>query len=202
MPRSQVNERRRLARDLPRVWNAPTTTDRDRKELLRTLVRDVIVTVHAAERRADVELCWEGGARTELSVRLNVRGPERRRLPDDTVELIRRLAAHHPDQQIAAILARNGHRTGTGLAFTAARVRAARQRAGIPAAPAPDPTSELVTISQAASEFGVSLFTIRTAACVMAAARFAAGSHARPERCRQAPGRRPTPGRRGRRVAA
>ena len=47
----------RLARDLPRLWNAPTTTDRDRKELLRTLVSDVIVTVHAAEqarRRRDL----------------------------------------------------------------------------------------------------------------------------------------------------
>jgi DNA invertase Pin-like site-specific DNA recombinase len=151
----------RLARDLPRLWNAPTTTDRDRKELLRTLVRDVIVTVQAADKRADVEICWEGGARTELTVRLNARGPERRRLPEDTVELIRRLAEHHPDQQTAAILARNGHRTGTGLPFTAARVRSARQRAGIPAAPAPDPDSELVTISQAAAELGVSLFTIR-----------------------------------------
>ena len=28
----------------------PTTTDRDRKELLRTLIREVVVTVHAAER--------------------------------------------------------------------------------------------------------------------------------------------------------
>jgi DNA invertase Pin-like site-specific DNA recombinase len=151
----------RLARDLPRLWNAPTTTDRDRKELLRTLVRDVIVTVQAADKRADVEICWEGGARTELTVRLNARGPERRRLSEDTVELIRRLAAHHPDHQIAAILARNGHRTGTGLPFTAARVRSARQRAGIPAAPPPDPDSQLVTISQAAAELGVSLFTIR-----------------------------------------
>src|SRR3954469_24763953 len=151
----------RLARDLPRLWNAPTTTDRDRKELLRTLVRDVIVTAHRADKRADVEICWEGGARTELTVRLNARGPERRRLPEDTIELIRRLAAHHPDHQIAAILAKNGHRTGTGLTFTASRVRSARQRAGIPAAPPPDPTSELVTISQAAAELGVSLFTIR-----------------------------------------
>jgi DNA invertase Pin-like site-specific DNA recombinase len=151
----------RLARDLPRLWNAPTTTDRDRKELLRTLVGDVVVTVHAVDKRADVEICWEGGARTELAVRLNARGPERRRLPEDTVELIRRLAAHHPDDQIAAILARNGHRTGTGLAFTAGRVRSARQRAGIPAAPPPDPTSQLVTINQAAAELGVSLFTIR-----------------------------------------
>ena len=111
----------RLARDLPRLWNAPTTTDRDRKELLRTLVRDVDRHRRMPpSERADVEICWEGGARTELTVRLNARGPERRRLPEDTVELIRRLAAHHPDHQIAAILSRNGHRTGTGLAFTAA----------------------------------------------------------------------------------
>jgi hypothetical protein len=151
----------RLARDLPRVWNAPSTTDRDRKELLRTLVRDVIVTVHAADKRADIEICWEGGARTELAVRLNARGPERRRLPEDTIELIRRLAEHHRDEQIAAILARNGRQTGTGLAFTASRVRAARQRAGIPAAPPPDPNSQLVTIQHAAAELNVSTHTIR-----------------------------------------
>jgi hypothetical protein len=151
----------RLARDLPRVWGAPTTSDRDRKELLRTLVNDVIVTVKAAERRADVELCWEGGARTALSVKLNARGPRRRQLGDDTIELIRRLAEHHPDQQIAAILGRHGHLTGTGLPFTSERVRAVRQRAGIPAAPAPDPDSQFVTINQAAAELGVSVFTIR-----------------------------------------
>src|SRR3954470_23147810 len=51
----------RLARDLPRLWKANTTTDRDRKELLRALIGEVIVTVNAAERRAAVEICWEGG---------------------------------------------------------------------------------------------------------------------------------------------
>jgi hypothetical protein len=35
----------RLACDLPRLWEADTTTDRDRKELLRTLICDVGVTV-------------------------------------------------------------------------------------------------------------------------------------------------------------
>jgi excisionase family DNA binding protein len=150
-----------LARDLPKLWNAATTTDRDRKELLRSLISDVVVTVHAAERRAAIEICWEGGAKTELSVRLNARGPERRRLPEDTIELIRRLAQHHPDHQIAAILARQGHRTGTGLAFTEARVRSARQRTGIPAAAPADPASEIVTIDQAAKALGVSTFTVR-----------------------------------------
>jgi excisionase family DNA binding protein len=150
----------RLARDLPRLWAAPTTTDRDRKELVRTLVAEVVVTCHPDERRAAVEIAWEGGARTELGVRLNARGPERRRIAPDTLALIRRLAEHHPDRQIAQILSRHGRLTGAGLPFTEARVRAARH-AGIPVAPPPEPGSDLLTIAQAASELGVSSFTVR-----------------------------------------
>jgi excisionase family DNA binding protein len=151
----------RLARDLPRLWDAKTTSARDRKQLLRTLIGEVVVTVEAAARRADVEIAWEGGARSELSLRLNRRGPERRRIAENTLALIGRLAQHHPDRQIAQILSRQGRLTGTGLAFTEARVRAARQRAGIAAAPPPDPDSEVVTIDEAAAELGVSTFTIR-----------------------------------------
>ena len=36
---------RSLASDLPRVWDAPTTTRADRKELLRILTDDVTVSV-------------------------------------------------------------------------------------------------------------------------------------------------------------
>jgi excisionase family DNA binding protein len=151
-----------LARDLPRLWGAPTTTDRDRKRLLRTLIGEVIVTAHHDERRAAVEVCWEGGARTELSVALNVRGPlQRGRIGQDTLELIRRLAEHQSDRQIAGILGRQGLRTGTGLPFTEARVRDVRKRAGISAAPPRDLHGETVTIEQAATELGVSRHTIR-----------------------------------------
>jgi hypothetical protein len=34
-----------LGQDVERVWSAPTTTDRERKELLRTLIEEVIVDV-------------------------------------------------------------------------------------------------------------------------------------------------------------
>jgi excisionase family DNA binding protein len=151
----------RLARDLPRLWHTATTSDRDRKELLRALVREVVVAVHAPEARAAVEIFWEGGARTELTVRLNRRGPERHRTAEDTIELVHRLAAHHADAQIAAILNKQGRRTGTGLTFTEARVRGIRQRAGIPAAPPPGPDGQTVTIQQAAQQLGVSAATIR-----------------------------------------
>jgi DNA invertase Pin-like site-specific DNA recombinase len=151
----------RLARDLPKLWHAATTSDRDRKELLRALVREVVVTVAGPEAHAAVEVHWEGGARSELTVRLNRRGAERHRTAEDTLELVRRLAAHHRDSQIAAILNKQGRTTGTGLTFTEARVRGIRQRAAIPAALPPDPDRETVTIQQAASELGVSAATIR-----------------------------------------
>jgi hypothetical protein len=38
--------------DIRRVWAAPTTTDRDRKELLRTLLEEVILNLKRAERTA------------------------------------------------------------------------------------------------------------------------------------------------------
>jgi excisionase family DNA binding protein len=151
----------RLARDLPRLWHAKTTTDRDRKELLRALLSEVVVTVREPERLAELELVWEGGARSELQVRLNRRGPERHRTDEDTVALIRRLAQHHTDRQIAAILSKQGRRTGTGLLFTEPRVRYVRHAASIPAAPPPDPDGEVVTIADAAARLGVSTSTIR-----------------------------------------
>ncbi len=151
----------RLAHDLPRLWAAETTSDRDRKELLRTLVREAVVTVHTPEACAEVELFWEGGARSDLRVPLARRGPERHRTSEETVELVRRLAVYHPDHQIAAILNKQGRKTGTGLAFNETRVKSLRQRAGIAAAPAPTPAGEVVSIDEAASQLAVSTATIR-----------------------------------------
>ena len=50
-----------LGGDLQRVWAAPTTTDRDRKELLRTLLEDVTIAVERAEYRACVAVRWRSG---------------------------------------------------------------------------------------------------------------------------------------------
>jgi excisionase family DNA binding protein len=150
----------RLARDLPHLWAAETTTPRDRKELLRTLLTEVIVTVKEPPRRAEVEIHWEGGARTQLQVPLVKSGPISTRTSEDTVALIRRLAAHHPDRQTAAILNKQGRRTGTGLPFTEARVLNVRRSHGIPAAPPPDPSSDLYTIDQAAEQLRVANTTI------------------------------------------
>jgi excisionase family DNA binding protein len=150
----------RLVRDLPRLWAAETTTARDRKELLRTLISEVIITVEQDPRRAEVQIVWEGGARSELTVALIKRGTESNRTDENTIELVRKLAAHTDDQQIAAVLNKQGRRTGTGLVFNEPRVRSLRTKFGIAAAPAPDADSGLFTVAQAADELGVSPPTV------------------------------------------
>jgi DNA invertase Pin-like site-specific DNA recombinase len=56
-----------LGSDLRQVWRAPTTTARDKKELLRALLEEVIVTVNKDEYRSHLTLRWRGGALAEIA---------------------------------------------------------------------------------------------------------------------------------------
>ncbi|MGH2722131.1 MAG: recombinase family protein [Actinomycetota bacterium] len=165
-PRSLAPEERAtllaLGRDVGRVWSAPTTTDRDRKELLRTLLEEVIVAVERAEFRADLTLRWRGGAITELRVDLPRSNPPKIRTEEPTIELLRRLAIHYSDATIAGILNRQGRRSATGERFTASMVGSLRRYRGIPRfePTAQAPSGELVTITKAAAELGVAPSTV------------------------------------------
>lgn len=152
----------RLAGDLPRVWEAPTTTDRDRKQLLRCLLDDVVLTVDREHHHARLELFWQGGAHTELDIALNPTPAKRTDTSEELLALIRRLATHSSDAEIAMILAKQGRRTATGLTFTASRVAGIRERAQIPAGPHHAPGSDTgVSIHDAARQLGVCTQTIR-----------------------------------------
>jgi hypothetical protein len=59
---------RALAADLPAVWDAPTTTDADRKQLIRHLIEQVRVAVLGTSEKVDVEVTWAGGHRTAAQI--------------------------------------------------------------------------------------------------------------------------------------
>ncbi|HXP02569.1 MAG TPA: recombinase family protein, partial [Stellaceae bacterium] len=59
-----------LGKDLNAVWSAPTTTDRDRKQLLHTLLEEVVMTVEREKFNAHLTLRWRGGLLSELDVPL------------------------------------------------------------------------------------------------------------------------------------
>src|SRR6266536_1385821 len=53
-----------LAGDIPGLWTAPTTTDADRKQLIRALVDQVTITVLGRSERVAVAIGWAGGHTT------------------------------------------------------------------------------------------------------------------------------------------
>ena len=56
---------RRLAIDIRALWTAASTSDGDRKEILRQLVEQVIVDVQGSSEQVKVRLEWIGGGSTE-----------------------------------------------------------------------------------------------------------------------------------------
>jgi DNA invertase Pin-like site-specific DNA recombinase len=151
-----------LGADLDRVWSAPSITDRDRKELLRTLIEEVIVAVDRETKQAHLTLRWRGGLISELDLPLPRSQPAPNRTDEETIELVRRLAAHYPDGVIAGILNRQGRRTATGLRFTTNRVCSLRSHWDIPRfePPAEPPQGDLLNVREAARILGVSAATL------------------------------------------
>ncbi|HEX7423146.1 MAG TPA: hypothetical protein VF311_04555 [Terriglobales bacterium] len=151
-----------LGSDLQQVWAAPTITDRDRKELLRTLLEEVIFDLKRAEGMAHLTLRWRGGAITLLDVPVPRFRPMGPRTDEDTISLLRRLTALYPDEVIAGILNRQGRKTATGERFTANQVGSLRRYRDIPRyqPPAQPPDGELVSIRKAAQILSMNTSTI------------------------------------------
>jgi len=158
----QLHAIKNLSSDIRKVWEAPTTTDRDRKELLRTLLEEVILNLKRAEGRAHLTLRWRGGAFTTLDVPVPRFRPMGPRTDEDTISLLWRLAALYPDEVIAGILNRQGRKTATGERFTANQVGSLRRYRGIPRfqLPVTPPDGELVTIRKAAQILGMNTSSI------------------------------------------
>jgi len=144
-----------LARDLPRVWRAPSTEAKDRKRMLRLLIADITVEDRRASRQVVLHIRWHGGACSEVTVTRRTPVAERLRHPAATVERIRALARTLPDAQIAQTLNAQGVPSSKGKPFTASMILWIRYRHGIPAARLQRPDE--ITVRQLAGELGVSI---------------------------------------------
>lgn len=160
-----ADERSRLLAlgvDLLKAWQVPTTSPRDKKELLRTVLEEVIVAIYKKESRTHLTLRWRGGALTDLDLDTPRHRPAIVRTDEDTIALVRRLAAHYPDAVIAGILNRQGRRSAYGHRFTVNLVASLRRNWDIPCfeRPTNPPEGELLNIKQTAVALGVAASTI------------------------------------------
>lgn len=163
LTKDELETARRIGGDVTTVWHLDTTTDRDRKRLLRTLIEEVQLATNSEYNT--VRIVWKGGELTEsqLPRRTRITRPGATATPEETIELVRQLAKEFDDLQIARILTKQGRRSGLGKPFTRESVHSMRGRYKIPVCPAKPPIDSRAgpfTADEAARELGVAPHTI------------------------------------------
>jgi DNA invertase Pin-like site-specific DNA recombinase len=143
-----------LASDLPRVWHAHTTQAKDRKRMLRLLIKDITVEKALNPKQLLAHIRWQGGACTDICVQLPPNIADRVRYAAAVVDRVRHLAQSLPDGDIADCLNQEGQVSAVGKPFTGSMIQWIRYRYQIPRATLVRP--EELTVQQVAERFRVS----------------------------------------------
>src|SRR6516165_1597414 len=100
-----------LASDLPQIWSAPSTTQADRKELLRILIEDITATVRGDSEVVDVTITWAGGHQAAgQAVRPVARLDQLSYFPSLLARVTELAATGRTSRQIADVLNAEGFR--------------------------------------------------------------------------------------------
>ena len=150
-PRAELEA---LAMDLPRLWAATTTSHKDRKRLLRTLVADVTLTSEPAGDQVRIGIHWRSGATEELIVRRPAPASIARRTPAGAIEFVRRRSERRAHELVAELNAA-GLITGTGRPFDVAAVRWLRFAYRIPSAPPTPLARGEIAVADVAARLGI-----------------------------------------------
>jgi DNA invertase Pin-like site-specific DNA recombinase len=120
-----------LSQDLPAIWAAPTTTNQDRKQLLRSAIDSVQLDGVSHAGQIEVQIRWRSGVITRVIVERYRRGTDSLKTPADAVDRIHELAPTYTYSEIAAQLNADGWRTAHGRSFTSLHVGYICRRDGL-----------------------------------------------------------------------
>ena len=144
----------KLAADLPALWHAATTSNKDRKRLLRTLIADVTLLPETDRSKARIGIRWHTGTTDQITAARAVHPGTARRSPSPAVDMVTRLGPATPTAELAELLNAAGLTTGNGRPFDVKAVQWIRHAYQIPA-PAPYAAGE-VSVAEAARRLGCS----------------------------------------------
>ena len=151
-------ELEKLAADLPGLWHAPTTSNKDRKRLLRTVIADITLLPEPEHGQARIGIRWHTGASDELRVPRSVHRGTAVRSPSPAVEMVTRLGPTTDTNELAGMLNAAGMTTGHGRPFDAKAVQWIRHAYHIPA---PDPyTDGQISVADTAKRLGIGTGTV------------------------------------------
>lgn len=148
----------KLGQDLPLLWNHDSASAELKKQVLRTVLEEIMIGDDTDHTRHLLVLHWKGGIHTELSVTRNKPGKKYNETSVTALELIEELSKVCSDQSIAATLNRLGFKTGGGKTWRLHSVHNARYHHRLTNY---RKQAAWVTIERAASELGVSHTVVR-----------------------------------------
>ena len=120
-----------LSQDLPAIWNAETTTNQDRKQLLRMVIESVQLDGIKSRGEIEVQIRWRSGSITVRTVKRAAPGESSLKTPQQAVAHIHEMAACRSYTEIAERLNDAGLRTAFGRSFTEQHVGYICRRDGL-----------------------------------------------------------------------
>jgi hypothetical protein len=146
-----------LAGDFPRLWNAPTTEARDRKRMLRLLIKDITVVKAPEHKLLQLQIRWQAGATETVELQLPPNRCDAIRYTETVIDRVRDLAREHDDADIAALFNRDGLMSSTGKHFTASMISWIRYKHRISGPSRPAGT---LTVNEVCERYGVSMHVV------------------------------------------
>jgi DNA invertase Pin-like site-specific DNA recombinase len=150
----QKAELRALARDLPRLWKAPTTKAKDRKRILRLLIKDITVEKLPTPKQVILHVRWQGGALEDIPVIVPPNRADQIRYPEEIVERVSAMAREYTDAQIASVFNQENIKSAKGGIFTPSIIRWIRYKHRILKPDLKRPNE--LTVSEVAKKFAIS----------------------------------------------
>jgi hypothetical protein len=150
---------RLMGENFAEVWQSDGCPPTLKKMVFRTAVEEIIVRTDAKKETLQFTIHWKGGVHTQLEMQRLRPGAESA-TPMEALDIIRRMAIRHGDDQVASVLNRLGYTTGKGKRWNQNRVATARRNHSIPGQKRALPDPEKVSLNEAARLCGVSHRTI------------------------------------------
>jgi DNA invertase Pin-like site-specific DNA recombinase len=111
-----------LSQDLPAIWSAETTTNQERKQLLRMAIESVQLDGMRQTGQIEMQIRWRSGTITDHVVKRAAPGEGSLKTPVEAVLQIHRMAGRTTYKEIAGQLNRTGLRSAFGRCFTTQHV--------------------------------------------------------------------------------
>jgi hypothetical protein len=155
----QLERLQQMAADLQRVWQDDATDRAFKKQIVRTLIEEIIVDLDEPHDELVLWIHWQGGHHTEL--RTPRKSRRRRRPSKDLPTIMATLRKLLSDASIAAVLNRENIADPQGATWTKDSVAAFRRRHKLPGFSRRRKAREgWLTQAEAATSLGLSAMSI------------------------------------------